>query len=158
MPDPTDVRGDAGNSGQNIFHRPANHGVYAFVCSLDAYRIGYNDITRQYVEADSVDRQERYKASVQSLISTFLNPRGAMTSTQKPHITDFKGVVAVSSRSLPAPTISSLNEDYREQIEKIGTELNKLEPNAIQTKRFENLGQLTEILVELAGFEPYELG
>ncbi|PRY39958.1 CRISPR-associated Csa2 family autoregulator [Spirosoma oryzae] len=158
VPDPTDVRGEAGNSGQNLFHRPANHGVYAFVCSLDAYRIGYNDITRKYVEADSVDRQERYKAAVQSLISTFLNPRGAMTSSQKPHITDFKGVVSVSSRSLPAPTISPLNDDYREQIDKISQELNKLEPDAIRTMRFENLGELAEILVEIAGYEPYELG
>lgn len=158
VPDPADVRGDAGNSGQNIFHRPANHGVYAFVCSIDVYRIGYNDITRKYIDADSVNRTDRYRAAIQSLLSTFINPRGAMTSTQKPHITDFKGVVALSSRSLPAPTVSPLNDNYREQIKQIGVELNKLEPDAIQTRSFENLGELTAILVELAGYEPYELG
>jgi CRISPR-associated protein Cst2 len=71
------------NEGQNIFSPSANHGVYAFVCSIDVYRIGFNDISRNYPISDD-GRIERYKALLQSLLSSFINPKGAMTSTQKP--------------------------------------------------------------------------
>jgi len=105
----------ASNEGQNIFHRPANHGVYAFVCNIDTYRIGLNDINRKYSIQDD-ERICRYKAVVQSLLSSILNPKGAMTSAQKPHITDFKGVVSVSHKLIPAPTIRSINENYVSEI------------------------------------------
>ncbi|MFN3316648.1 MAG: DevR family CRISPR-associated autoregulator, partial [Raineya sp.] len=71
--------GSSSNEGQNIFHRPANHGVYAFVCSIDVYRIGFNDIARNYPIDDDA-RQSRYKAIIKALLSSFINPRGAMTS------------------------------------------------------------------------------
>lgn len=145
----------ATNEGQNIFHRPANHGVYAFVCSIEAYRIGFNDITREYA---NVNRKERYKALVQSLLSSIINPKGAMTSTQKPHITDFKGVVAVSSTPTPAPTISALyGDNYREEIKTIGENLNRIDRNAITLYEFNGLGELSKILADLAEQEPYEL-
>ncbi|TAN16647.1 MAG: DevR family CRISPR-associated autoregulator [Chitinophagaceae bacterium] len=154
--DSAGVRGEGSNEGQNIFHRPANHGVYAFVCSIDAYRIGFNDISRTY-PLDDVARTKRYRALVQSLLSSFLNPHGAMTSTQKPHITDFKGVVAISTKLTPAPTISALNEDYVTEIQTIKTNLNKIEDNAIEVKEFEGLGKLSEILTELIDREPYKI-
>ncbi|PVD52174.1 DevR family CRISPR-associated autoregulator [Terrimonas sp.] len=153
--DASGVRGESSNEGQNIFHRPANHGVYAFVCSIDVYRIGFNDINRHY--PDGVDRVKRYKAVIQSLLSSFINPKGAMTSTQKPHITDFKGVVATSSKLTPAPTISAINEDYRSEIEKIAASINKIESNAIAVKEFNGLGELSEILSELINAEPYKI-
>ena len=37
-----------GNLGQNIFHRPANSGVYAFVGNFEISRLGYNDISKTY--------------------------------------------------------------------------------------------------------------
>jgi CRISPR-associated protein Cst2 len=144
------------NEGQNIFHRPANHGVYAFVCSIDVYRIGFNDIDRKYPISDA-DRAKRYKVLVQSLLSSFINPKGAMTSTQKPHITDFKGVVSVSSKLTPAPTISAINENYQNEIETIAKNLNKIEGEAIEVKKFEGLGALSGILVELMESEPYKI-
>ncbi|MFN8356385.1 MAG: DevR family CRISPR-associated autoregulator [Spirosomataceae bacterium] len=143
------------NEGQNIFHRPANHGVYAFVCSIDVYRIGFNDISRKY--PDGVDRTARYKALLQSLLSSFINPKGAMTSTQKPHITDFKGVVAISSKLTPAPTISAINEKYQEEIAKIANSLNKIESNMIGLKKFDGLGNLSEIIADLMTYEPYKI-
>lgn len=147
--------GNGSNTGQNIFHRPANHGVYAFVCSIDVYRIGFNDINRRY--PDDVDRAKRYKAVIQSLLSSFINPKGAMTSVQKPHITDFKGVVTTSSKLTPAPTISAINEDYRSEIEKIAASINKIECDAITVKEFNGLGELSEILSELIKAEPYKI-
>ncbi len=148
-------RGESSNEGQNIFHRPANHGAYAFVCNIDTYRIGFNDIDRKYV--DSIDRKKRYKAILQSLLSSFLNPRGAMTSSQKPHITDFKGVVTYSEKLIPAPTISSINPDYMEEIETITSNLNDIEPGAVTAIRFSGLGELSEIIKNLMVEEPYKL-
>jgi CRISPR-associated protein Cst2 len=144
------------NEGQNIFHRPANHGAYAFVCNIDVYRIGLNDISRQYAIADDA-RTARYKAVLQSLLSSFLNPKGAMTSSQKPHITDFKGVVSVSYKLIPAPTISAINPEYRTEIVEIAKHLNNIEPDSIELKEFDGLGKLSEIFAELIRQEPYKI-
>lgn len=145
------------NEGQNIFHRPANYGAYAFICNIDVYRIGLNDISREYAISDE-ERKKRYQAIVQSLLSTVLNPKGAMTSTQKPHITDFKGVVTVSHKLLPAPTVSAINPVYREELETIKENLHKIEAEAIESFDFDGLGKLSEIFAELYQEEPYKLG
>lgn len=145
------------NEGQNIFHRPANYGAYAFVCNIDVYRIGLNDISREYAISDE-ERQKRYQAIVQSLLSAVLNPKGAMTSTQKPHITDFKGVVTVSHKLIPAPTVSAINPAYQEELETIKENLNKIEAEAIESFDFDGLGKLSEIFVGLYQEEPYKLG
>ncbi len=144
------------NEGQNIFHRPANHGVYAFVCNIDTYRIGLNDINRKYAIEDD-ERTNRYKAVVQSLLSSILNPKGAMTSAQKPHVTDFKGVVTVSHKLIPAPTISAINDNYIAEIKQIGTNLNKIIPDSIEATEFDSLGKLTEIFADLLNAEPYKI-
>lgn len=145
------------NEGQNIFHRPANYGAYAFVCNIDVYRIGLNDISREYAISDE-ERQKRYQAIVQSLLSAVLNPKGAMTSTQKPHITDFKGVVTVSHKLIPAPTVSAINPAYREELETIKENLNKIEGEAIESFDFDGLGKLSKIFAGLYQGEPYKLG
>lgn len=143
------------NEGQNIFHRPANHGTYAFICNIDIYRIGFNDIDRSYSITEEA-RKNRYRAIVQSLINSLLNPKGAMSSTQKPHITDFKGVVSSTYTLTPAPTISAINEGYRVELESIKNSLNKL-GNEVETKNFNSLSDLTGILVDLSSLEPYKL-
>lgn len=143
------------NEGQNIFHRPANHGVYAFVCNLDIYRIGFNDIDRTYA-IDDAQRTERYKAIIQSLLNSFLNPRGAMASTQKPHITDFKGVVAASYSLTPAPTVSAINENYLQEIGDIKENLNRM-GNDVEVTKFKSLAELSGTLAELSTLKPYKL-
>lgn len=148
-------RGESSNEGQNIFHRPANHGAYAFICNIDTYRIGYNDIDRKYSE--NINRQKRYKAILQSLLNSFLNPKGAMTSSQKPHITDFKGVVTYSEKLIPAPTISAINPDYMVEIETITSNLNDIEPGAVTAIKFNGLGELSGIIKNLMAEEPYKL-
>lgn len=148
--------GTGSNEGQNIFHRPANHGAYAFVCNLDAYRIGFNDISRK-CSIGEPERINRYKAALQSLLSSFLNPKGAMTSTQKPHITDFKGVVAISYKLLPAPTISAINPEYKKEIETIAKNLNLIESDSVEIISFDGLGKLSEIIAELIKAEPYKI-
>lgn len=152
----TGIKGESSNEGQNIFHRPANHGAYAFVCNIDTYRIGFNDIDRIYSIGDD-KRKARYHAILKALLSSFLNPRGAMTSSQKPHITDFKGVVAFSEKLIPAPTISSINPDYVKEIETITSNLNKIEAGAITATKFNGLGDLSGIIKKLIEEEPYKL-
>lgn len=152
----TGIKGESSNEGQNIFHRPANHGVYAFVCNIDTYRIGFNDIDRIY-SIDDDKRKVRYHAILKALLSSFLNPRGAMTSSQKPHITDFKGVVAFSEKLVPAPTISSINPDYVKEIEAITSNLNEIESEAITARKFNGLGDLSGIIKKLIAEEPYKL-
>jgi len=149
-------KGSASNEGQNIFHRPANHGIYAFVCNVDVYRLSYNDVTRTYPEI--TDRADRYKALLSSLLNTFLNPKGAMTSTQKPHITDFEGVVSISSNSTPAPTVSPINKKYKSEILTIKDNLNRIEgADVIEIKEFNGLGELSGIFDELIKAEPYKI-
>lgn len=152
----TGVKGVGSNEGQNIFHRPANHGAYAFVCNIDTYRIGFNDFDRNYSIGDDA-RKSRYKAILQSLLSSFLNPKGAMTSSQKPHITDFRGVLTFSEKLTPAPTISPINPEYDREIETITSNLNKIEAGAITAKKFNGLGELSEILKDLMQEEPYKI-
>lgn len=147
----------ATNEGQNIFYRPANYGSYAFICNIDVYRIGLNDIDREYSISDK-DRIERYKAIIQSLLSTILNPKGAMTSTQKPHITDFKGVVSISHNLVPAPIVSAINPDYVEEMRVITENLNKMTGNAIELRKFNSLGGFVEIMQDLYSTQPYKIG
>lgn len=156
VPNSSGVKGSSSNEGQNIFHRPANHGAYAFVCNIDTYRIGFNDIDRTYSIDDS-KRHDRYTATLQSLLSSFLNPRGAMTSSQKPHITDFKGVVTYSEGVIPAPTISPINPDYREEIDTVISNLNEIEPGSVTAIKFNGLGELSGIIKNLISEEPYKL-
>lgn len=144
------------NPNPTPFNRPANYGVYAFVCSIDVYRVGFNDLKRAYA-IDDPSRINRYKSIVASLLNSFLNPHGAMTSTQKPHITDFKGVVTISNRLTPAPTISALNDGYKEEINTIKENLNKIDAGSIDVQAFNGVGELSKILTSLMAYKPYKI-
>jgi CRISPR-associated protein Cst2 len=134
---------------QAIFHRPASSGVYALICNLDLYRIGFNDITRQYV-VNSDGRKSRAKALIHALASTILKPTGAQRNTQNPHIVACEGIVTVSSSSLPAPTVSPLHDSYRDHIAQAATALNKIKADGVTVKTFDTLPSGVKILVDLA--------
>ncbi len=154
---PTEKDDREGNLGQNIFHRPASSGQYATVVHAELARIGYNDISQVY-QIDQTQRTTRYKALLESLIYTFVEPNGAMRNTQLPHIVDFSGVVSYTTAVVPAPTVSALNSDYRENIEGIAVALNNLHPDSVVVKQFNSLAEYTQILQDLiASTEPYRL-
>ncbi|WP_448595888.1 DevR family CRISPR-associated autoregulator [Thermoflexus hugenholtzii] len=113
-------RGGAGEEAQAqpIFHRPASSGIYAAVATFELARIGFNDISQTYAIPEE-ERLRRYQAFLESVLYTFVEPNGAMRGTQNPHIVAFEGVVTVSHAVLPAPTISPLAEDYREQVQRV---------------------------------------
>ena len=141
------------NDGQNIFHRPANSGIYAFVNHLEISRLGYNDISKTY-PIDDDERKKRYEALLQSVLYTFIKLNGAMRNTQNPHILNFEGVVSYSESSCPAPTVSGLKEDYIEEIEKTAINLNKIVNNTITTKKFKSISEFTNIVSDLVGQNP----
>ena len=147
--------GTGENLGQNIFHRPASSGQYAVVVNVDLYKVGRNDITLAYVEG--VDRQERIQAVLRSVLNTFIKPTGAHRNTQHPHILDFSGVVATSSSTLPAPVISGLNPNYREEIKKIAESLNKTASGGpVVVKEFNGLAAFSEVMADIINeIQPY---
>jgi CRISPR-associated protein Cst2 len=79
---------------------------------------------------------------------SFVKPLGAHRSTQLPHLVNFEGVVAVSTSTIPAPTISPLNESYQEEIIDITSNLNRLN-EAITTYSFKSQSEFTKIMVDL---------
>ncbi|MBI5292808.1 MAG: DevR family CRISPR-associated autoregulator [Chloroflexi bacterium] len=136
------------NVGQAIFHRPASSGIYAIVLNLEAARVGFNDLSQRYA-IDEKARTARLKALLESVLYTFIEPAGAMRSTQNPHVVDFKGVVTVSRDVVPAPCMSPLKPVFEDDIQKIAAALNSLRPNAIEVKPFGSMGEFAQIMAEL---------
>jgi CRISPR-associated protein Cst2 len=149
--------GTGANLGQAIFHRPASSGIYAAVCHLELARIGFNDITQQYAISEE-QRVLRAQALLQSVLYTFLQPNGAMRSAQAPHLVDFSGVLTLSSGPVPAPTVSPLKDDYREQIAHVRDALTRIAGDTVSMATFDSLGEFTDLMGELLqSTVPYEL-
>lgn len=148
VPNAANVEADKSNTGQNIFHRPANSGIYAFVGNLEILRLGYNDISKEYPISDE-EREKRYKSLLKSLLYTFIKPNGAMRNTQNPHIVNFEGIITYSTSTCPAPTVSALNSKYKEEIEKITKNLNEIPNNSLKTIPFSSMAEFTEKFKEL---------
>lgn len=141
--------GDTVAGRQALFHRPASSGIYALVCNLDLYRVGLNDYTREYV-VGRADRLARARALLHALAATLVKPSGAQRNTQAPHITEVEGVIAASSSSLPAPMLSPLSANFRDQIEACARALNRIEPDGIRFRRFDSLAEAVDQLSKLA--------
>lgn len=142
---------------QPIFYRPASSGVYAIVANFEMARIGFNDISQQYPLSDD-ERERRYLAFMESILYTFIQPNGAMRGTQNPHIVEFEGVVSATSQVMPAPALSSLDQDYRQEVERVAGALNGLKPGAVAVHRFDSMGQFAEVMKGLIeSTRPYKL-
>ncbi len=145
------------NLGQAIFHRPTSSGIYAIVVNLEAARIGFNDISQKYAISEE-QRAARYRLLLESTCYSFLQPNGAMRSTQNPHLVAMQGVVAISESPIPAPTVSPLNDGYREQISAISHSLEPMHKGTITLYSFDTLADLTRILMDLIqSSKPYTL-
>lgn len=157
VPNASTAEKDSGNLGQNIFHRPANSGQYAFVSNMEIVRLGYNDITKKY-SIDNTERKSRYKALLKSMLYTIIKPNGAMRNTQNPHIVNFEGVITYSTSSCPAPTVSAINTDYQKEIEQTTQQLNKIANDSLTVLPFSSIAEFSEKFVKLIEeTEPMEL-
>jgi CRISPR-associated protein Cst2 len=136
------------NLEQRIFHRPASSGVYAVVSHYEAARIGYNDIAQRYA-LDEEARTARYRALLESVLYTFVQPKGAMRAAQMPHIVAFEGVLSYTTAVLPAPTVSPLNSSYVQEIDGVTQALNGLHPDTVFTRPFDSLAGFASIVREM---------
>lgn len=142
---------------QAIFHRPASSGVYAIVANFEIARIGFNDISQQYAIGDE-ERSKRYRAFMESILYTFIEPNGAMRGTQNPHIVEFEGALVITSQVMPAPALSPLNQNYREELARVAQGLESLKSGAIAIRRFNSMGEFVEIMKGLIkDTEPYKV-
>ena len=147
---------EEGKLEQAIFHRPASSGVYAAVATFEIARIGFNDISQTYA-IDEAERQQRHETFLKSVMYTYIEPNGAMRGTQNPHIHAFEGVVAVSYGVMPAPTISPLADDYKEQIARIAQALDP-QGTTLEVRPFANMAEFATIMRDLlATTRPYAL-
>jgi CRISPR-associated protein Cst2 len=95
---------------------------------------------------------------LESILYTFVQPSGAMRSTQNPHILGLEGVVAVSTQVVPAPAISPLDENYRDEVKRVAGALNEVQPAALTVHEFNSMGQFAEVMQGLiADTLPYTL-
>ncbi|MBN8593104.1 MAG: DevR family CRISPR-associated autoregulator [Anaerolineae bacterium] len=132
------------NIGQMIFNRPASSGVYAFVAHLDACAIGFNDASQNY-PIDKVQRLGRLRAALLALGQVLLQPKGALTSTQMPHVVDVQGFVSLSQSAAAAPLISPLTDNFIERGLGVGEMLNRLHgQHAVQVQSFAGAQGLLE--------------
>jgi CRISPR-associated protein Cst2 len=142
------------NIGQMIFNRPAASGVYAFVSHLDVGAIGFNDAAQTY-PLDDDQRNTRLRAALLALTQTLLHPKGALTSTQLPHVVDLEGYVSVSQSAAAAPLISPLHAEYQARAAQVAEKTNQLYgQNAIALYPFQGahelLGQFEAVLNSFA--------
>jgi CRISPR-associated protein Cst2 len=144
------------NLGQIPFHRPANSGVYALIATIEAARIGLNDITHEYVISEE-ERQARFNALLEALLYTLVEPSGAMRGTQAPHIVDVTGVVTVSRNVIPAPTLSPLKEGYDAQLAALCETLNGIRPDALSAHRFSSLTEYAQQMSALMQDQPFTM-
>jgi CRISPR-associated protein Cst2 len=150
---------DSSNLGQNLFHRPASSGTYAFVCHIDLARVGYNDIAQHYPETlDEQERERRGRTLLESVLYTFLQLDGAHRNTQAPHVVDVEGVITTSENVIPAPALSALKPEYKMHIERIANSLNALHPGAIAVYPFNDISEFTAEMSQLIRcVAPYHL-
>ena len=140
---------------QPIFHRPASSGVYASVANFELARIGFNDVSQSYPIAEE-ERLKRHRTFLRSVLHTYVEPAGAMRNTQNPHILNFEGVVTASYGVLPAPTISPLADDYKEQVQAIARALDG--NGNLVVRPFANTAEFAAIMQEIIqGTKPYRL-
>ncbi len=140
---------------QPIFHRPASSGIYASVANFELARIGFNDVSQTYA-IEEEERLRRHRIFLRSVLHTYVEPAGAMRNTQNPHILNFEGVVTASYGVLPAPTISPLADDYKEQVQAIARALDG--NGSLDVRPFANTAEFAAIMQEIIqGSKPYRL-
>ncbi|MEC4805710.1 MAG: DevR family CRISPR-associated autoregulator [Jaaginema sp. PMC 1079.18] len=116
-------------------------GMYATVLNIEAFRIGYNPHNFDY-SIDSVERKKRLDALLTSVLYTYLEPNGAKRNTNLPHPNAFEGVITVTTRRCPAPTISPLEESYQRQINHLADVLNGINgEDTVHVFPFENMAE-----------------
>ena len=60
--------------------------------------------------------------------------------------------------TMPAPTVSPLNAEYKNEIRRVAAALNQIEEGAIERREFDSLGHYAEVMANLANTTaPYKI-
>lgn len=141
---------------QMVYHRPTRTGVYAIVSIFQPWKIGLNNVNREYIEwekrSDHV-RKHRYKLALKAYRAMFFQTEGAMSTTRLPHLLDFEGVVVYSTTNIPVPKISPLKKDYRTEIKNVAQQI---DGDNIEVKEFGSPSMFAKIISDLLEREPYK--
>jgi len=133
------------------------HQVVIFSFHLRAGNYKYALPSQQYA-IDDEERSKWYQAFMESILYTFIEPNGAMRGTQNPHIVEFEGAVVTTSQAMPAPALSPLNQNYREELARVAQGLESLKSGAIAIRRINSMGKFVEIMKGLIkDTEPYKV-
>jgi len=138
-------------TSQMLFNRPTRSGVYAIVTVFQPWRIGLNTVDYSYPAG--LDRQARYGLALQAYEAMFLRTDGAMTSTRLPHPEGFEGAVVVSRENFPAPVVSPLKDDYRDELEHLAS----VTSAKFDVLEFDDIGGFVQTLRSLENDAPYAL-
>jgi CRISPR-associated protein Cst2 len=87
---------------------------------------------------------------IQALAATLLKPAGAQRNTQNPHIVNCESVIATSATSLPAPAVSPLHDNYRDEMKKAAAVLNTMRSGSVRTAASGSLAEGISLLASLA--------
>jgi CRISPR-associated protein Cst2 len=151
----TETKTGGANLQQAIFHRPANSSIYAIVCNVELSRIGYNDIKQDYVLSEE-ERAQRATMLLESILHTFVQLNGAMRSAQLPHLVGMEGILSYTTGVLPAPLISPIAPEYRDQTRMVAQALGIADD---QVQSFDTIGQFAGQMRDLLGqAQPYRIG
>ena len=63
----------------------------------------------------------------------------------------------VSTKLIPAPTVSPLNSNYLVEIENISKSVNEIETGAIECIKFQNISEFAVKIKELLNKQPYKI-
>ncbi len=137
-------------AAQMVYHRPTRSGVYALITLFQPWRIGLNEVNYTYA-VDPTQQAKRYQLALTAYEWTLKRPDGAMTTTRFPHIEGIEGIVLIARQPVPVPMLSPLGEDYRKELEALAKK------QGVEPKKFDNLEQLVDILIELRNEVPLRM-
>ena len=72
-----------------------------------------------------------------------------MRNTQNPHIVNFEGVISYSTTTCPAPSVSAINENYKNEMKEITVSLNTITNNSVTSIEFSSLSQFSQEFAKL---------
>lgn len=144
-------RETASGEGQNIFTRPATSAAFAIVAAIDLAGLGFDDARNTYAVQGEEDRRQRKRAVIDALSYTLMNQPGANSSQQFPHVMDFEGAIVTSSTNCPAPTVSAMKDNYREMLERLKNNINRMNGNeAVAVKSVHSLDEAVDVLTAMS--------
>jgi len=112
------------NDNQNtqmLFYRPIRSSVYAITVQMDLHRIGFDD-EKQIYALDKEQLKARIQKVLEAFRNTFLDIKGALSTTNLPHFNGIRGIVMEKTNRFERMTkVSALNTDFIKRNQDLST-------------------------------------